>query len=260
MDERPVLRDGQPVRASQGEGLGRRGARWGRAADALCGRVWRTGPAQDREAAAADAARRPCARLRRSRRSPADPGCLADGAENPYFARSITNRVWASYFGVGLVEKVDDMRVSNPASNDALLAAAADYLVRHKFDLKALMRAILQSNAYQRSSRPLPGNHLEHRFYSRYYPRRMMAEVLHDAIVQVTGVPTRFDFIAFPGATGRKPSSTRWELAPSSSTTPRSRTTSSRRSAAIPAESSATASGRTNRQWFRCCTFPTAPR
>ncbi|MGO9923343.1 MAG: DUF1553 domain-containing protein [Isosphaeraceae bacterium] len=124
--------------------------------------------------------------------------------ENPYFARSITNRVWASYFGVGLVEKVDDMRVSNPASNDALLAAAADYLVRHKFDLKALMRAILQSNAYQRSSRPLPGNHLEHRFYSRYYPRRMMAEVLHDAIVQVTGVPTRFDSIAFPGADRQK--------------------------------------------------------
>ena len=50
--------------------------------------------------------------------------------ENPYFARSITNRVWANFFGVGLVEKVDDMRVSNPASNDALLAAAADYLVQ----------------------------------------------------------------------------------------------------------------------------------
>ena len=124
--------------------------------------------------------------------------------ENPYFARSITNRVWASYFGVGLVEKVDDMRVSNPASNDALLAAAADYLVQHKFDLKALMRVILQSNAYQRSSRPLPGNHLDHRFYSRYYPRRMMAEVLHDAIVQVTEVPTRFDSIAFPGADRQK--------------------------------------------------------
>jgi len=123
---------------------------------------------------------------------------------NPYFARSIANRIWASYFGVGLVEKVDDMRVSNPASNDALLGAAADYLVHHKFDLKALMRVILQSNAYERSSRPLPGNHLDHRFYSRYYPRRMMAEVLHDAIVQVTGVPTRFDSIAFPGSDKQK--------------------------------------------------------
>jgi Protein of unknown function (DUF1553)/Protein of unknown function (DUF1549) len=122
------------------------------------------------------------------------------GPDNPYFARSITNRIWASYFGVGVVEKVDDMRVSNPASNDALLGAAADFLVKQKLDLKALMRVILQSNAYQRSSRPLSGNHLDHRFYSRYYPRRMMAEVLHDAIVQVTGVPTKFDSIAFPGA------------------------------------------------------------
>ncbi|MDR3638353.1 MAG: DUF1553 domain-containing protein [Isosphaeraceae bacterium] len=120
--------------------------------------------------------------------------------ENPYFARSVTNRIWANYFNVGLVEKVDDMRVSNPASNDALLSAAADYVVQHKFDLKALMRAILQSNAYQRSSRPLPGNRLDHRFYSHYYPRRMMAEVLHDAIVQVTEVPTKFDSIGFPGA------------------------------------------------------------
>ncbi len=62
------------------------------------------------------------------------------------------------------------------------------------------MRVILQSNAYQRSSRPLSGNRSDRRFYSHYYPRRMMAEVLHDAIVQVTEVPTRFDSIAFPGA------------------------------------------------------------
>jgi hypothetical protein len=96
------------------------------------------------------------------------------------------------------------MRVSNPASNEALLSAAADFLVHQKFDLKALMRLILQSNAYQRSSQPLPGNRLEHRFYSRYYPKRMMAEVLHDAIVQVTEVPTRFDSIAFPGADKQK--------------------------------------------------------
>ncbi len=66
------------------------------------------------------------------------------------------------------------------------------------------MKAILQSNAYQRSSEPLPGNQEEHRFYSRYYPRRMMAEVLHDAIVQVTEVPTKFDFIDFPGSDRQK--------------------------------------------------------
>jgi hypothetical protein len=126
--------------------------------------------------------------------------------ENPYFARAITNRIWANFFGVGLVEKVDDLRASNPASNEALLRAAADELVRRKFDLRALMKVILQSNAYQRSSRPLEGNRGEHRFYSRYYPRRMMAEVLHDAIVQVTQVPTKFDSVLVPGGARQKTS------------------------------------------------------
>jgi len=122
--------------------------------------------------------------------------------DNPYFARAITNRVWANFFGVGLVEKVDDLRMSNPASNEPLLSAAADYLVQHKFDLKALMRVILQSEAYQRSSEPLAENRDEGRFYSRYYPRRMMAEVLLDAIVQVTGVPDEFKKVSdIDGAT-----------------------------------------------------------
>ena len=124
--------------------------------------------------------------------------------ENPYFARSIANRVWANYFGVGLVEKVDDMRVSNPATNDALLSATADYLVKEKFNLKALMRVVLQSNAYQRTSRSLPGNGADRRFYSHYYPRRMMAEVLHDGVVQVTQVPSKFDSILMPGADRQK--------------------------------------------------------
>ena len=66
------------------------------------------------------------------------------------------------------------------------------------------MKAILQSNAYQRSSRPLAGNRGEHRFYSRYYPRRMMAEVLHDAIVQVTEVPTKFEWLAGQGGERQK--------------------------------------------------------
>ncbi len=123
---------------------------------------------------------------------------------NPYFARSIANRIWAKYFGVGLVEAVDDMRVSNPASNEELLQACADYLIKQKFDLKLLMKEILQSNAYQRTSQPMSGNANEKRFYSRYYPKRMMAEVLHDAIVQVTQVPTKFEFIAYPGADRQK--------------------------------------------------------
>jgi hypothetical protein len=112
--------------------------------------------------------------------------------ENPYFSRSITNRVWANFFGVGLVEKVDDMRLTNPASNEQLLVAAARHLVDSRYDLKALMRTILQSNTYQRASRPLPENTGDERFYSHYYPKRLMAEVLLDAMSQVSGSATEF--------------------------------------------------------------------
>ena len=121
-------------------------------------------------------------------------------ADNPYFARSITNRVWANFYGVGLVESVDDMRMSNPASNEELLNATASHLVENDFNLKSLIRTILQSETYQRSSHPLAENKDEKRFYSRYYPRRMMAEVLLDAISQVTDVPGQFNQIVFPGA------------------------------------------------------------
>lgn len=112
--------------------------------------------------------------------------------ENPYFARSIANRVWANFFGVGLVEKVDDLRVTNPASNEALLQSTAQFLVDNQFDLKKLMREILRSSAYQRSSEPLPENQADERFYARYYPRRLKAEVLLDALSQVTQSPTPF--------------------------------------------------------------------
>ncbi|MEZ6044356.1 MAG: DUF1549 and DUF1553 domain-containing protein [Planctomycetaceae bacterium] len=120
--------------------------------------------------------------------------------ENPYFARSITNRIWANFMSVGLVEQVDDMRVSNPASNEELLTAMADHLVANHFNVKEVMRVILQSEAYQRSSEPLPGNEDEKRFYSRYYPRRLMAEVLLDAISQVTDVPDKFTQQEIPGS------------------------------------------------------------
>jgi hypothetical protein len=112
--------------------------------------------------------------------------------DNTYFARAIVNRLWANFYGVGLVEKVDDLRITNPASHEKLLTAAANYLADQKFDLKALMRAILQSETYQRSSVALPENAADQRFYSRYYPKRLMAEVLLDAYAQVTGVPTEF--------------------------------------------------------------------
>ena len=112
--------------------------------------------------------------------------------DNDHFSKTIVNRVWANFLGVGLVENVDDIRAANPASNEALFSEAAGFLVKNKFDLQALMRAILQSETYQRSSAPVPGNEADSRFYSRYYPRRLMAEVLHDAVAQVTMVPTDF--------------------------------------------------------------------
>src|SRR3954470_1741994 len=119
---------------------------------------------------------------------------------NPYFARSITNRVWANFFGVGLIEPIDDLRLSNPASNEELLSAASKFLVDHKFDLNALMREILQSAAYQRSSIPAGASREDTRNYSHYYPKRLMAEVSLDAISQVTGVPTEFTQIEYPGS------------------------------------------------------------
>ena len=112
--------------------------------------------------------------------------------ENPYFGRAIANRLWANFFGVGLVEKVDDLRATNPASNEELLNAVADYLAQHNYDLKELMRAILRSAAYQRSSLPLAENRGDGRFYSRYYPRRLPAEVMLDALSQATRVPSEF--------------------------------------------------------------------
>lgn len=113
-------------------------------------------------------------------------------AENAYFAKSIANRVWANFMGVGLVERVDDLRVSNPASNEPLLEALAGHLRTNRYDLKSLMREILRSETYQRSSEPLPENAADTRYHARYFPRRLMAEVILDAYSQVTGVPTEF--------------------------------------------------------------------
>jgi hypothetical protein len=112
--------------------------------------------------------------------------------DNPYFSRAITNRVWANFFAVGLVENVDDLRQSNPASNEPLFAALAEYLVDHRYDLRELMKLILNSEAYQRSSLPLEQNQADQRAYARRYPARLMAEVMLDAISQVTESPTEF--------------------------------------------------------------------
>lgn len=113
--------------------------------------------------------------------------------DNRLFKRTITNRVWANFFGVGLVEAVDDIRITNPASNEKLLDAACDHLVNHKFDLKSLMRVILQSETYQRSSETIYQNEKDTRYYSHFYPRRLKAEILLDSVAQVTAVPTTFN-------------------------------------------------------------------
>lgn len=120
---------------------------------------------------------------------------LADwltAVDNPYFSRAIANRVWKNFLGIGLVEDVDDLRLSNPASNEPLLTALSEFLVAEKFNLKSLMREILRSETYRRDSQPLAENREDTRYYSRYYPRRLSAEVLHDAFCQVTRIPSKF--------------------------------------------------------------------
>ena len=115
--------------------------------------------------------------------------------ENPYFTRSIANRVWANFFGRGIVEPVDDLRISNPASNEPLLQAISEHLAKNDYDLKSLMRLILRSETYRRSSTPLSENEGDQKYYSRYYPRRLMAEVLQDAITSVTRVSPKYNRI-----------------------------------------------------------------
>ena len=132
-----------------------------------------------------------------------DPGdrreVLAQWLTNPsntYFTRAIANRVWANFMGTGIVESIDDLRVSNPASNEKLLTALANDLVKNQYHLKPLMRQILTSQTYGRSSETFPENKDERRYYSHFYPRRLMAEVLSDAISDVTKVHDSFTEIA----------------------------------------------------------------
>jgi hypothetical protein len=113
-------------------------------------------------------------------------------AKNPFFARAVANRYWAHFFGRGIVDPLDDMRVTNPPSNPELLDALAQDLVEHKYSLKHLIRTICKSRTYQLSSMPHERNKHDKQAYARYYPKRMSAEVLFDAVCQVTGSPTAF--------------------------------------------------------------------
>lgn len=112
--------------------------------------------------------------------------------DNPYFARALVNRVWASLFGRGLVDPEDDLRESNPATNPPLMDALVESFIASGYDVKQLIRTIANSQTYQRSSTPLPGNVADDRFYSRATVRRLPAEVILDAYSDVTGVPTEF--------------------------------------------------------------------
>jgi hypothetical protein len=113
--------------------------------------------------------------------------------DNPYFARALVNRVWRNFLGRGLVEAEDDLRQTNPASNDELLDALAKDFIDHKYDVKHLIRTIMNSATYQRSAAPLAQNKADDRFYSRYFIRRLPAEVVLDAYAQITKVPTPFN-------------------------------------------------------------------
>jgi hypothetical protein len=112
--------------------------------------------------------------------------------QNPFFARAVANRYWAHFFGRGIVDPLDDMRVTNPPSNPELLDALAKTLVDNKFSLKALVKTICKSRTYQLSAVPNEFNKHDKQAYARYYPKRMGAEVLLDAVCQVTDSPTQF--------------------------------------------------------------------
>lgn len=113
--------------------------------------------------------------------------------ENPFFAKALVNRYWKHFFGRGLVDPEDDMRVTNPASNPQLLDALAHDFTEHKYDLKHLVRTICNSQVYQLSAEPNRWNAEDKQNFSRYYPQRLKAEVLLDAINQVTATTSSFN-------------------------------------------------------------------
>jgi hypothetical protein len=113
-------------------------------------------------------------------------------AENPYFTRALVNRVWRNFMGRGLVEAEDDLRLTNPPSNEELMDALTAEFVKQGFDVRALIRTIMTSASYQRRSEATPGSEHDQIYYSSYIPRRLPAEVMLDTISQVTGIPTEF--------------------------------------------------------------------
>jgi hypothetical protein len=113
--------------------------------------------------------------------------------ENPFFAHALANRYWKHFFGRGLVDPEDDMRVTNPASNPELLQALGKHFIANKFDMKNLIRTICTSQTYQLSAIPNEWNQDDKQNFSRYFPKRLHAEVLLDAIDELTLSDSRFN-------------------------------------------------------------------
>lgn len=118
---------------------------------------------------------------------------------NPFFAKALVNRYWKHFFKRGLIEPEDDIRDSNPATNPELLDALATHFIDSGFDLKAVVRAITQSRTYQLSALPNEHNAIDSQNFSHFYPKRMTAEVLLDAIDEVTA--SKSDFANLPPGT-----------------------------------------------------------
>lgn len=112
--------------------------------------------------------------------------------DNPFFAKALVNRYWKHFFHRGLIEPEDDIRDTNPPTNPELLAALEKHFIVSGFDLKDLVRVITSSNAYQLNSQPSGENIADRQNYSRYYPRRLQAEVFLDAIDRLCGTQTDF--------------------------------------------------------------------
>lgn len=112
--------------------------------------------------------------------------------ENPWLARNLANRLWAHFLGRGLVEPVDDVRLTNPPTNPELLDALAQHLIDNKYDVKQLIRTICASRTYQLASKPNATNEKDESNYSRARFKRVGAEVLMDMVSQATGVLERF--------------------------------------------------------------------
>jgi hypothetical protein len=113
--------------------------------------------------------------------------------DNPFFARALVNRLWAHYFSRGLVEPLDDMRATNPATIEPLLDDLAKHFREKKYDVKAFTRTLLNSRLYQLAGRPTSSNIHDEQNFSYVLPKAIPAEVLLDAISQATGVPEKFN-------------------------------------------------------------------